>query len=133
MNLLRNKDNVISHGMILDTIFNIYDNELHAKRVLSLTNAVQGVLQGASLAIHAVGDGLSSAQGTASKHAIKQVDRLLSNYKVSLLVFFGYWIPYVIASRKEIMVAMDWTDFALDDQTTLSSELLTAKAVSFQY
>lgn len=126
MNLLRHKDNVISHDMISDTILNIYDSEIHVKRVLSLSNAVQGVLQGASLAIHAIGDGLSSAQGTVSKHATKQVDRLLSNYKVSLWVFFGHWIPYVISSRKEIMVAMDWTDFALDDQTTLSIQLLTS-------
>lgn len=84
MNLPRHKDNVISHDMIFDTIFNIYDSEMHIKRVLSLSNAVQGVLQGASLAIHAIGDGLATAQGSANKHATKQVDRLLSNCKIYL-------------------------------------------------
>lgn len=117
---------VINHGMISNTITNIFDDEMHAKRVLSLTNAVQGVLQSASLAIHAIGHGLSVAQGTASKHTIKQVDRLLSNSKIVVWNFYFYWIPYIIASRKEVMVAMDWTDFALDDQITLSIQMLTS-------
>jgi transposase len=111
--------------MISNTVINIFNDDMHEKRVLSLSNAVQGVLHGASLAIHAIGHGLSVAQGTTSKHAIKQVDRLLSNDKFDIWNFYISWIPYLIGSRKEIMVAMDWTDFALDDQTTLSIQLLT--------
>lgn len=126
MNLHRPKDHVINHHMIENTFINIFDEEMHAKRVLSLSNAVQGVLHGTSLAIHAIGHGLSVANGTTSKHAIKQVDRMLSNSKIVVWDFFLRWIPYVISSRKEIMVAMDWSDFALDDQTTLSIQLLTS-------
>ncbi len=40
--------------------------------------------------------------------------------------FFLFWIPYIIASRKEVAIAMDWTDFALDDQVTLSFQMLTS-------
>lgn len=125
MSLRRSQNPVITHNMISDSITNIYNDELHAKRVLSLSNAVQGVLQSASLAIHAIGHGLSVAQGTASKHTIKQVDRLLSNSNIDTWIFQGYWIPYSIGARKEIMLVMDWTDFALDDQITLSIQMLT--------
>ena len=45
----------------------LYDSDLHAKPVLSLANATQGVLTSASLAVHAVGQGLAQAQGTLSK------------------------------------------------------------------
>jgi transposase len=68
---------------------------------------------------------LSVAQGTTSKHAIKQVDRLLSNEKIDVWDFQAKWIHYSIGARKEIMLAMDWTDFALDDQITLSIQMLT--------
>ncbi|MBS1653090.1 MAG: IS4 family transposase [Bacteroidetes bacterium] len=125
MNLHRSKNPVITHNMISNTITSIFHDELHVKRVLSLSNAVQGVLQSASLAIHAIGHGLSVAQGTTSKHAIKQVDRLLSNANIDTWSFQSCWIPYSIGARKEIIVAMDWTDFALDDQTTLSIQMLT--------
>lgn len=125
MNLHQSKNSAITHNMISNTITNIFNEELHAKRVLSLSNAVQGVLQSASLAIHAIGHGLSVAQGTTSKHTIKQVDRLLSNAKIDVRNFQACWIPYSIGARKEIILAMDWTDFALDDQTTLSIQMLT--------
>lgn len=125
MSLHQLKNPAITHDMISNTITNIFNEELHAKRVLSLSNAVQGVLQSASLAIHAIGHGLSVAQGTTSKHAIKQVDRLLSNANIDVWNFQANWIPYSIGKRKEIMLAMDWTDFALDDQITLSIQMLT--------
>ena len=64
---------------LLNFIATLYEGDLHAKRVLSLANATQGVLTSASLAIHAVGRGLAQAMGTLTKHGVKQVDRLLSN------------------------------------------------------
>jgi hypothetical protein len=60
MSLRHPQNPVITHGMISNTITNIFDEELHAKRVLSMANAVQGVLQGASLAIHTIGHGCQS-------------------------------------------------------------------------
>ena len=51
---------------------------MHAKRVYSLANATMGVMSSPSLAIHAMGQGLTQARGKLTKHAVKQVDRLLS-------------------------------------------------------
>ena len=38
-----------------------------------------------------------------AKHAIKQVDRLLSNKKLILWDSFEQWIPFMIAERENIV------------------------------
>ncbi len=38
---------------------------------------------------------------------------------------FGLWVAEVVGQRKTIDVAMDWTDFDADDQTTLALSLVT--------
>ena len=92
--------NILPRTKIADFIDNLYDGDLHAKRVLSLANATLGVLVSASLAVHAIGQGLAQALGKLSKHGVKQVDRLLSNQGVDVWAFFGYWIPYLVSGRK---------------------------------
>ena len=104
--------NILPRTKIADFIDNLYDGDLHAKRVLSLANATLGVLVSASLAVHAIGQGLAQALGKLSKHGVKQVDRLLSNQGIDVWEFFGYWIPYLVGARTEVVVAMDWTSFA---------------------
>jgi hypothetical protein len=110
---------------IIGFISNLYDGDLHAKRVLSLANGTLGVLTSASLAVHAVGQGLAHAQGTLSKHGVKQVDRLLSNRGIEVEAWFGHWVPYVIGARKEVLVALDWTSFAGDGHETIVVSMLT--------
>ena len=59
-------------------INSLYGHDLHAKRVDSLAAATLGVMTGASLAVAMIGQALAQARGLVTKHAIKQVDRLLS-------------------------------------------------------
>ena len=99
--------------------------DLHAKRVYSLANATLGVMASASLAIHAIGQGLALARGRLTKHAVKQVDRLLSNQGIEVWELFAHWVAYVVGSRPAIVVALDWTDFDADGQTTLMLSLVT--------
>jgi hypothetical protein len=99
---------------------------LHAKRVQSVTNAVVGVVNAVSLSIHAIGAGLAQISGLNAKHAIKQVDRLLSNPGLNVWALFAHWVPYVVAARTEIVVAMDWTDFDADGHSTIALYLVTA-------
>lgn len=110
---------------IVEFIDSLYEGDLHAKRVLSLANGTLGVLTSASLAVHAIGQGLAHARGTLSKHGVKQVDRLLSNRGVELEGFFEHWVPYVIGARTAVVVALDWTSFARDGHETLVLSLLT--------
>ena len=103
----------------------VFSESLHAKRILSLANGVLGVMTSASLAVAIIGQSLAQARGLLSKHAIKQVDRLLSNRGVVVWDMFASWAAEVVGQRKTIVVAMDWTDFDADDQTTLALNLVT--------
>ena len=38
---------------------------------------------------------------------------------------FGPWVTEMVGQRRSIVVAMDWTDFDADDQTTLALNLVT--------
>lgn len=103
----------------------ILDGDIHAKRVNSLANATLGVMAGASLAVSLIGQALAQARGLLTKHAVKQVDRLLSNAGIDVWRISDRWIPWMVGARKEIVVAMDWTDFDRDDQATLVMSLVT--------
>lgn len=103
----------------------LFEDDFHAKRILSLSNATLGAIHATSLAVHAIGAGLAKAEGLNTKHAIKQVDRMLSNSGIDVWQFYPSWVPYVVGQRTEAIVAMDWTDFDKDDQTTIALHLIT--------
>jgi Transposase DDE domain len=109
------------HGF-LDTLFG---DDLHAKRVKSLAGATLGVIESASLAIGMIGQGLALARGRLPKHAVKQVDRMLSNRGIDVDALLVHWVPYVVGRRDSIVVALDWTEFDADDQATIMLSLLT--------
>ena len=109
-------------GKYLDTVFG---GDIHAKRVASLANATLGVMASASLAVSIIGQALAQARGLLTKHAIKQVDRLLSNEAIVVWNMFAHWVPEVVGTCKAAVIAMDWTDFDADDQTTLVLSLVT--------
>ena len=106
----------------VDTLFG---DDVHAKRVYSLANATLGVVSSASLAVNTIGQGLALARGRLPKHAIKQVDRMLSNAGIDVDELSKRWVPYVVGPRPNIVVAMDWTDFDPDNQATIMMSLLS--------
>ena len=89
----------------------LYGLDLHAKRIDSLAGATLGVMAGASLAVSLIGQALAQARGLATKHAVKQVDRLLSNNGIDVWDSFAHWVPRQVGNQPDILVAMDWTDF----------------------
>lgn len=103
----------------------IFDDDLHAARVLSLANGVAGVLQGAALAIHAIGQAYARQAKITAKSGVKQIDRLLSNGGLDLAVIQTAWVRYVVGQQQSLVVALDWTDFDADDHTTLCAYLVT--------
>ena len=84
----------------------VYGADLHAKRIDSLAGATLGVMQSASLAVAMIGQALAQAKGLVTKHAIKQVDRMLSNNGIDVWDSFARWVPHQIGTRQEILVAM---------------------------
>lgn len=110
---------------VLKLVDEVFGNDLHAKRVLSLSNAAMGAIASGSLAIHMIGQGLAQAMELSPKHCIKQVDRLLSNAHINTWEMFSDWVPFVLGDRKEAVVAMDWTDFDRDGHATVVLSLVT--------
>ena len=110
---------------VVQFLDSLFEGDVHTKRVLSLANATLGVVTSASLAVHAIGQGLAHAQGSHPKHGIKQVDRLLSNEGVDVWAYFAYWVPYIVGQRPRVVVALDWTSFARDGHETIVLSMLT--------
>jgi hypothetical protein len=54
-----------------------------------------------------IGQALAQARGLVTKHAIKQVDRLLSNQNIDVWDSFARWVPHLSARvRKSLSL---WT------------------------
>ena len=105
----------------------LFQHDLHAKRVEALSGATLGVMTSASLVVSVIGQALAQARGLVPKHAIKQVDRLLSNQGIDVWDSFAHWVPHVVGPRQTILVAMDWTEFDGDGQATLALHLVTGQ------
>ena len=112
-------------GQVRGFIDELYGPDLHAKRVDALAAATLGVMTGASLAVAMIGQALAQARGLVTKHAVKQVDRLLSNTGIDVWDSFARWVPSQVGASRNILVAMDWTDFDHDGQSTLVLSLVT--------
>lgn len=111
---------------VAETIEKIFEDDLHARRVLSLANGVVGTIDAAVLSIHAIGRGYAHATNHSEKHGVKQTDRMLSNAGINVWSLFRPWAAFVVRDRKEIVVALDWTEFDADDHATLAGYLITS-------
>lgn len=116
---------MISFKEVYAFVERLFGEEMHEKRVESLSNATLGVMATGSLAVHLIGEGLAQAKEKTRKHCIKQVDRLLSNVRLKVWDLFTDWVPHLIGMRKQAKVAIDWTEFDEDDHSTLMLSLIT--------
>jgi hypothetical protein len=113
----RRPERQVGREQLEEFVEGIFGEELHAKRVASLIDGIDGVLHAATLGIRAIGQGLAAAQGLVPKHAIKQVDRLLSNTALDRESLFCCRVGFVVAERAEIVVNFDWTELEDSDQS----------------
>ena len=100
--------------------------DLHGKRVESLANYAVGAMQARSAAIHAIGAAYAELAEIKPKNGIKQADRYLSNKGIDVEGLTPAWAKFVIGSRKELLLVLDWTEFEPDDHTTLCAYLATS-------
>jgi hypothetical protein len=110
---------ILDRTKVDDLLNQIFSATLHAQRVKSLANGVDGVLHSAELGVRAIGAGLAAANELCPKSAIKQVDRFFSNVSISMPELLRCWVHFVVAARDEILVNFDWTDFDASDQTVI--------------
>jgi hypothetical protein len=111
---------------VAETVEKIFGDDLHAMRVLSLANGVVGTVDAAVLSIHAIGRGYARVTNHDKKHGVKQTDRMLGNAGIEVWTLFRPWAQFVVGERKEIVIALDWTEFDADDHATLAGYLITS-------
>jgi hypothetical protein len=78
----------------------VLSEDIHSKRVDSLSDATLGVMTGAKLGVTVIGHSLAQARGLLPKSAVKQVDRLLGNREIEAWDIFASWVPATVGSRK---------------------------------
>ena len=115
---------------IQSIIHTIFGEQLHKKRQLSLAYSALGLFESESLFLHDMGLGMAESRGVNKKHATKQIDRMLSNPGFDIWNLSAHWVPYVVGSKLELMVALDWTSFYSDEQHMLCLNVLTGKGCS---
>jgi Transposase DDE domain len=103
----------------------VVDVDWHVATLRSVTLGTLGVLHAASLCIHVIGRAMAWARDKDPKHAVKQIDRLLSNENVTVWAFARSWIRFVVGPRPEVVVALDWTEFDEDGHSTIAAYLST--------
>lgn len=116
----------IAPDRVHDFLSELFAESMHARRVLSLGNAVVGAIHAAALGVHAIGKALAASSSLEPKHAIKQVDRLLSNMNLSVWELFPLWVKFLLSQREEVVVALDWTDFDADGHSMLALNMITS-------
>ncbi len=114
--------NAASIERFLDDVVEV---DWHVATLRSVAFATLGVLHASSLCIHVIGRAMAWARDRDPKHAVKQIDRLLSNANLTIGAFARAWIRFVVSTRKKIVVALDWTEFDGDGHSTIALYLLT--------
>lgn len=108
------------------TVRSIFEGSgLHAKQILSLGRAVLGVAYAMRAGVASVGRALATVRGTTPKHGIKQFDRFLSNAAIDLNLAWISYLGFVIGQRSELVVSLDWTDYADGMQHRIALNLVT--------
>jgi Transposase DDE domain len=116
----------IGADRVHEFVTELFVDDMHALRVLSLSNATTGAIFAGALGVHAIGTALADSNGLEPKHAIKQVDRLLSNMRLSVWDLFPAWVRFLLARREQVVVALDWTDFDDDGHATIALSMMTS-------
>jgi hypothetical protein len=119
------KRSPITNGLIARLVDTMLGDGLHAKQVESITHGAIGVLYADRASVAAIGRAMARRRGRQDKHAIKQFSRYLSNDHIDLDIAFEDWVPYLVGARREIVVSLDWTEFALDGHSTIAINLIT--------
>ncbi len=124
-NRAHKRDPVVTMTQVHTFVHELLEEDLHALRVLSIANAVAGAVHAAARSVHAFGAALAAASDLNKKHAVKQVDRLLSTAGIVVEELLPVWAAFVIEEREKVRSALDRTDYETDDQVTLAPCLIT--------
>ena len=108
-----------------DFVKEVMSKAVHAASSGSLASFSVGLLKAESLTLHRIGAGMSGIYGTDKKHTTKQIDRFLTNSPIDVKVAQRALATHVLHGKSEAFIAVDWTEYDNDDQSTLCAYLLT--------
>lgn len=100
-------------------------SKLHAKQIESVTHAIVGAMAAPSAGVSSLGRSAAAMRFKDAKHGIKQIDRLLSNRKIDDLDLIGQHVAFVVGSRRQIVLTLDWTEYGLHGQNRIAINLVT--------
>lgn len=115
----------IESEKVIQFVTELLNPVFHQKRCWSIGQAVVGAMHADRLGSAAVGRALAAEFGITAKSGIKQVDRLLGNDRFEVNDVFRQTVPWLVASRKEIVVSLDWTEYASDGHSRIALNLVT--------
>jgi hypothetical protein len=117
--------NPIRPKVVHEIVAQFIGGALHAKQTESIANATVGALHAPTASIAAIGRASARARGKHDKHAIKQVDRMLSNDRIRTATVFDYYVRGVVGGRREIVAVIDWSDYAHSGHSKIAISLVT--------
>lgn len=116
----------LSNALVVSSVLTLLAAaKLHAKTEKALAQAVLGLVHSPRLSVTSIGTAWARVTGHAAKHGVKQVDRLVSSNTFRLPDCFRAYVRTVIGSRRALITALDWTEFALDGHSTICLYLIT--------
>ncbi len=116
----------IDSRVVAELVAGAFSGELHKALEASVVAGVIGVVEAGALGVSLIGHALAGSEGLESKHAIKQVDRLLSNRNLQLEQLDLPWVRFVLAERREVVIALDWTEYAKDGHHVIAANAITS-------
>lgn len=116
---------VVSLGKVNRFVSDLLCPVMHKKRAVAIGFAVYGTMRANRLSSTVIGRALAAYRGTSPKNGIKQVDRLLGNEKFDVQKVFECYVPWLVGHRKEIVVSLDWTEYAKDGHSRIAINLIT--------
>jgi hypothetical protein len=115
----------LDNEAVFDLVEDLIGEELHARQARSVAHSVLGALYADRAGVAAIGRAAAQKREVKAKHSIKQVDRLLSNHKIDVPRVQGRLVRRLVGKRKDIIVSIDWTEFAPDGHSTVVISLVT--------
>jgi hypothetical protein len=104
-------------------------SKLHAKQIESVTDAIIGAMAAPSAGVASLGRSAATMRFKGAKRGIKQVDRLLSNRKIDDLDLVEQHVAFVVGSRRQIVLTLDWTEYGFRFQPARRSESPSCRPV----
>lgn len=99
--------------------------DMHGQRMDALANYAEATTRAMRAGVHAIGAAYAETAEIKPKHGIKQFDRFLSNKGLDVAKLRPAWARFVLGGRKQVLLALDWTEFDDDDHATICIYVVT--------